>query len=219
MFELSEAAYGFLDGFDCEQVTADEVAEAASEFLVAPGDSFWHDSELWRTHTLMFGTPDITQTEDYLFDYSNYQVALDTLSEKYPGDVEDAGFGHWTYSKFVCVKVRVLDEDGRVTAAFAHAYDMVKRAEEYPILDEQHYMELESRIQDDNVKWWAEYNNVDADAVFKAWQDDVVYVEGVGSGFTILGGNGETDGEDWADRDQIIVDLIRAHTEAEAANV
>ena len=66
-------------------------------FKVVVCGTMWFDDEVWKTHTLMFVAPDISLTDDYLIDYSNYQVALDELKTAFPEDVEDASFGHWTY--------------------------------------------------------------------------------------------------------------------------
>ena len=216
MFELSEAALAVLE--NTVFATEVSVAEAAEDALTRPGDSFWRDDELWVTHTLMFATPDRSQTDDYLYDYSNYRVALRELSEEFPSHVEDAGFGHWTYSQFVCVKVRVLDENGQITPAFVKAYDLARQAEEYIMIDEFDYMELEGEVQDEYVREWANDNGVEPDLVFEAWYENDIYVEGVGSGFTILGENGETDGLPWDERDAALVKLIHdAHTRRLAA--
>lgn len=208
--ELSKEATTWLAGMDAS-IAANKVIEAAADAVNTPSDSVWSDPELWNTHTLMFGTPDITLTDDYLIDYSNYRVAFAELDEAFPGDVEDASFGHWTYSRFVCVKVRVLDEAGDITGAFAMACDLAERIGEYPILDEQHYFDLEYEVQTESVRQWAEYMEVDVDATLNAWCDDVLYVDGVGSSFTILGANGETDNVAWDERDAVLVQLVRDH--------
>lgn len=206
MYELTEAAEAVILS---ERLNESELVETAQDALQQPGDSFWRDDELWVTHALMFATPDRALTDDYLIDYSNYRSILRDLTEEFPEDVEDASFGHWTYSRFVCIKVRVLDEDGKITGGFAKAFAAGKALEDYFIYDEQDYMELEQEVQDEYVREWARDNDVEPDLVFEAWWEGDIYVEGVGSGFAILGENGETDGLPWDERDAALVKLIQ----------
>lgn len=138
-------------------VDYDTVVSRAEEALEHPADSAWSDEELWVTHTLMFSTPDITLTDDDLPGWSNYRSILKALKDAYPDDVEDASFGHWTFSKFCAVKVRVIDADGFITPAFAEAVEIAYDLEHNNFLfDEQDFMELETEISDAYLKQFAE---------------------------------------------------------------
>ena len=150
----------------------EDLEEAAEEALVHPPDSAWRDEDLWNTHTLMFATPSPELTDDYLLDYANYRAALEYLTENYPGDVEEATFGHWTYSQFVALKVRVRGDDGEVTEAYAAALTLTKQAEDYAILDEVIYSEEQSRVEYEAVKYWAESERLDVDHLYVVISDN-----------------------------------------------
>ena len=123
---------------------------AATSALKRPSESHWSDEEMWVTHTMMFQTPAWWLTEDYIVDQANYRAVLRDLSENYPDDVSDSTFGHWTYSTYQAIKVRVLDENGGVTKAFADAYGtylFIK--EQYPVYDEELLSQMESEVFDE----------------------------------------------------------------------
>lgn len=143
----------------------DELEEAAQDALEYPADSFWRDDELWNTHTLMFATPSPELTDEYYLGHANYLAALEYLTENYPGDAEAATFGHWTYSQFVAVKVRVRGDDGELTEAYAAAVTLSKQAEEYAILDEVIFDEERQRVELQAIAQWAEWENLDRDVL------------------------------------------------------
>lgn len=145
----------------------EDLEGAAEEALVHPPDSAWRDEDLWNTHTLMFATPSPELTDDYLLDYANYRAALEYLTENYPGDVEEATFGHWTYSQFVALKVRVRGDDGEVTEAYAAALTLTKQAEVDAILDEFIYGEEELRVEDAALKQWADWEKLDLETLIE----------------------------------------------------
>lgn len=153
----------------------DQLIEFAEDSLQTPSDSAWFDDELFNTHTMLFATPDISLTDDYTAEWSNYRTALSLLSEAYPDDVAEATFGHWTYSKFYAVKVRV-HRDGVITPAFAEAYGLVKSLEDYGLIDEDDWSELEREIADQHVTEWAQDNNVAPELVQQAMSElDINY--------------------------------------------
>lgn len=124
---------------------SETLIEAATTALTRPAESYWSDSDLWDTHTLMFSTPAWWITEDYIVDQANYRAVLKELSEKYPNDVEDATFGHWTYSTYQSIKVRVVDENRSITKAFAEAFEIATYLkEQHPVYDEELLSQLET---------------------------------------------------------------------------
>ena len=154
----------------------DYVLDRAYESVEHPADSAWSDDDLWNTHTLMFATPDISLTDDYLSDWSNYRSILRDLQQAYPDDVEDASFGHWTYSKFCAIKVRVIDAKGYVTPAFIEALEIAKDLEHNHLYDEQDCIELEYDIAEKHIAVFADDNNVQLDALQKVISDkDISY--------------------------------------------
>ena len=181
----------------------------AGECLKMPSDSMWSDEELWRTHTLMFDTPARELTDDYLYGTVNLDVAAELLTRLYPDDVSVDYFGSWTYSRFECLRVRVIDEDNQITAAFAHAYLLARCLEEYPLLDEELYWERENEIQYEDVKMWCEVWHADYDAFVDLWRDDVISVDGIGSSFSISSGIGKE--LPYGRQDQALADFVNAH--------
>ena len=136
------------------ELSDEDLVQAATDALKRPSESAWYDSDLFVTHTLMFSTPAWSLTDDYMVDQANYRAVLRDISEKYENDVEAATFGHWTYSRFEAIKVRVVDESGDITKAFAEMVSIVKHiAEQDPIYDEGLYYELESEVFDRNMDY------------------------------------------------------------------
>ena len=153
-------------------VDYETVIERAEEALQHPADSAWRDDELWNTHTMMFSTPDIALTDDYLPDWSNYRSILKALSEAYPDDVSDCTFGHWTYSRFMAVKIRVIDADGFITPAFAEAVEIAYDLEHNNHLyDEDDYMNLQAEAEARAVAVFAEDNDVDLEYLWEAMEE------------------------------------------------
>lgn len=157
-------------------VDVDTVLEHAEGALEHPSDSAWRDDELWSTHTLMFSTPDIALTDDYLGDWSNYRTALRLLSEAYPDDVEDATFGHWTYSRFMAVKVRV-HRDGVITPAFCEAVGLVEGLKDYGLIDEDDYSELRQEVSEQYLTEYAKQAGVSYQNLCEAMEKLDVYYE------------------------------------------
>jgi len=140
--------------------TEETLLSMAHDALERPSDSGWHDSELWETHTLMFSTPDWSLTDDYPIDQANYRDALEILSTAYPRSAESATFGHWTYSRFECVRVRVCYTSGEITPAFALACALIESMRDYPLLSDETHSELLREISDSNFEWsWNEAVN------------------------------------------------------------
>lgn len=165
---------------DDKQVPWEELEDLADSLLEHPSDSLWRDEELWHTHTLLFGTPDPTLTDDYLGDYANYRYALAQLEDNYKGDVEEATFGHWTYSRFVAIKVRVRDEEGELTEAFIEAITLWQLAQEEGVLDWDTYSEELSRVESEQVDYLATEHKVDRDILFDVLTENGSYNPGYG---------------------------------------
>lgn len=159
----------------------EKILERASDALDTPSDSYWFDKDLWNSHTLVLSTPDINLTDDYLADWSNYRSVLRELSEQFPDDVEDATFGHWTYSKFYAVKIRVIDDKGEITEAFAELSGILDKLEDYPIFDEQDYYELEEEVRTTHLTDLANDYQCNLEGLVDAMEKlDVYYTPGHG---------------------------------------
>lgn len=155
--------------------------EFAENALETPSDSGWFDEELWKTHTLVLGTPDISLTDDYLVGWSNYRSILRDLSEEFPGDVENAEFGHWTYSKFKAIKIRVVDDMGWLTDAFVKLFEIVEDLKQTALYDEDDFSELEEERRTELLTEIADDNKVSYDGLRGAMEDlNVYYVPGYG---------------------------------------
>ena len=128
--------------------------EFVRESLERPSDAGFWDEELYVTHTLAMHTPAWYLTDDYIIGQANYRAALEELSEV---GAEAATVGHWTYSQFECIKVPMLTEDGAITAAAVALWNIHMRLQDYPMLDEQLWSELEWEVNDramtDALEW------------------------------------------------------------------
>lgn len=165
MFKVSKAAKEVLEeviepyGPSLDWESLQDFAERALE---RPGDAAFWDDDLYNTHTLMFHTPDWELTDEYIIDQANYRTALRLLTDEFPEDVEAATVGHWTYSRYECIKVRVLTDKGAIHPAFVRAMSFVVGLENYPVLDDEAYSELEydvfSRTIDDVLAYDLPYD-------------------------------------------------------------
>lgn len=131
-----------------------ELEAFVREALERPSDAGFWDEELYVTHTLAMHTPAWHLTDDYIVEQANYRVALEELSEV---GAEAATVGHWTYSQLECIKVPMLTEDGAITAAAVALWNIHMRLQDYPVLDEQLWSELEWEVNDramtDALEW------------------------------------------------------------------
>lgn len=170
---------------DGATLAGDSIVAAAREALQVPSDSLWSDSELFTTHTTMFATPHIGLTNDYLMEWSNYQSILEDMGREYPGDVSPETFGHWTYARFVCIKVRVVDAEGYITAAFVDALEIQAHlTNNYPIWDEDQYLSLQHEIETEDIEEFATDNDIPVKALYEVMDTEGVYYH-LGEGWDI----------------------------------
>jgi hypothetical protein len=140
--KLTRAAKRMLNG---SHLTEERVVELAREGLVQPSDSYFRDEDVFVTHTLMFHTPAWSITHDDPKGETIYRMAKDQLS-RYGRSVTEESVGHWTYSRFSCLKVRVLTDAGNITTAFVHA--LIIATDEDGMWGE-YYHEVEEEIWDE----------------------------------------------------------------------
>ena len=144
-----------LDAYALDGMDSDALIAAATSALERPSDSGWWDDDLFSTHTLMFATPDWSLTDEYIVGQANYRAILEDMSSAYarhPGAVESATFGHWTYSRYQCIKVRVCYADGTIHPAFVDAYAIAQGLErDYPLYSDETHSELELEVWDRTV--------------------------------------------------------------------
>lgn len=134
---------------DWETPDDETLIKLALEALERPSDSIWFDPELWDTHTTLFHhAPD---SDDTIAE-SNHRSILRDLSSAYarfPGAISEDSFGHWTYSRFNTIKIRVLYSNGEIHPAFTDAITIaIALRDNYPLYDDSDYSELESEYWD-----------------------------------------------------------------------
>lgn len=171
-----------LDPYAGDSLSDDYILDMARQALTRPSDSYWHDDRIWNTHTFMFASaPD----SDDLVSKSNYRRILEDMLTAYPrnGMIEASGFGHWTYSHFDAVLVRVTYANGEVTPAFADALAIAYALEHsYPVYVDDDYSELESaewdRAIEDAIDWVSKQDDAgEWDQTFKESVLDYLYSE------------------------------------------
>ena len=82
---------------------------------------------------------------------SNHTAITERLS-KYEDDVEEISHSHWAVGHVDGFTVRVYNNDGTITAAFEEFYKIQSELEDYPVLDEQAWSDLES---EERAEFWA----------------------------------------------------------------
>ena len=91
-----------------------------------------------------------------ILDKANAQ-AIDAELAPYieSGDVIPQTHSHWAVGYVEGYAIRVYDESGEVAAVFRAWCDIQARLEDYPVLDESLYSELETEAQDEAWECWA----------------------------------------------------------------
>lgn len=122
---------------------AETILKYAQDALTRPSDSYWQDDSLWETHTLAFSSaPDSDDTVAQ----SNYRTILEDLGSAYsrcPDAVEASGFGHWTYSHYDAIRIRVTYANGEIHPAFADAVAIAEALKGYPLYSDEDHSNLE----------------------------------------------------------------------------
>jgi hypothetical protein len=147
---------------DLSDVDPDELVKAAQEALKRPTDvGYFGDRALWS----VWGVVGTQGPDPDALEASNWRVTLADLQGRAVHDdgdqaddpaeyVDTEVFSHWAYGYVTHMVVRVLvDTDGPVetsnlTATFVRAVEIAQSLQDYPVLDESDYSELESEGQE-----------------------------------------------------------------------
>ena len=168
-------------------IDIDQVLKAANDSLAEPSDSYWRDKDLWDTKTMMFATPDIALTNDDASGYSNYRSIYAHFKDVFPGEIEEVTFGHWTYSRFLALEVTVIDDNGAITKCFAKMVDVAKNLQDYGIFDDDDYLELCWKLEEEYIDEVASDWGVDASKLYELLSQDIITVEGSPNDLVIRG--------------------------------
>jgi len=155
--------------FNRLDVTEEEVLKRAEELLTRPDNANFSDPDLWDTHALMFDTPNITMTRDYVWQYARYLEALDDLKISYPDDVSDYSFSGWGYRDNVAIKIRVIDDEGNLTPAFVEAVE-IENTDDYGY---DRMVEIDDRFINEDLDALAKDLEVDRDVLKEVVIDDL----------------------------------------------
>lgn len=147
----------------------EEVLKRAEEVLTRPDNANGFDPDIWDTHAIMFDTPNITMTRDYVWEYARYLEALADLSVAYPDDVADESFAGWGYRENVGIKIRVIDDEGNLTPAFIEAVE-IENTEDYGY---DRMVELDDRFMSEDLDALAKDLEVDRDVLKEVVVDDL----------------------------------------------
>lgn len=162
----------------------EDLAAFVRESLDRPSDAGFWDEELYVTHTLAFHTPAWHLTHEYIIDQANYRDALEILE---PLGAEAATVGHWTYSTFECIKVPMVNENDEITPAAVALWELSMRLQDYPLISDETYSELEWEVNDramtDALEWAEHQREIEISDDEKAkitelyWEDYYGYYE------------------------------------------
>jgi hypothetical protein len=150
--------------------------EAAARELAGNWRSFecfiWHRAKdlddadqwmIWYTSSPQAG----------LLEQSNEKVINERLAPYSEGDDPDVVFerhSHWAVNTLTGISIRVVRADGSITEAFREFCRIKERLEDYPILNESHYSELEYGATLENYahEMWREGKNLP-----EGWESEV----------------------------------------------
>ena len=127
-------------------ITREDADKAATAALGGLRDGYGSGpgKDGWDGWAIVMATPDPDLTDDYLIDVSNLYRALADLQGVNEDDVDTGWFGHWTYSRYLSLSVRVVGKSGkRVTPVFVRWLELVNAMRDYLLLDESDYSERE----------------------------------------------------------------------------
>lgn len=124
------------------------IEELAKMAIQKPDDfGYWGDEEMFVT----WGFSGHNQTAiSPILDQANFRAACDQLMTKYPDDFRIESFRHWACSWVEQLVCRILAHKERgfvkdnITEAFIEAIELHKSKDDYPILDEQIFSEMEA---------------------------------------------------------------------------
>lgn len=143
-------------------IDPDELVKAAQQALERPSDvGYFGDKELWS----VWGVVNTQGPDPSTLDASNWRVMLADLQGRAVHDdgdqsddpaeyVDTETFSHWAFGYVTHMVVRVLvDTDGpleasNLTYTFVRAVELAQSLQDYPVLDESDYSELESEGQE-----------------------------------------------------------------------
>ena len=74
---------------------------------------------------------------------SEFKSILTHLQETDPDNVIESSMGHWTYSSFDLILVRLFDDSGAPTEAALAADEVLRGLEDYPVFNEEAVSEAE----------------------------------------------------------------------------
>lgn len=115
--------------------------EIINRALERPSDfAYFGDKPLFETWGLC---GPMTHRDADALTKSNYRVILKDLQERFSDDIEAdievLSSSHWAVGWTEQIMVRVLDDEGEPTEAFAAVLDWADALENYPVADEQDY--------------------------------------------------------------------------------
>lgn len=143
-------------------IDPDELVRAAQQALERPSDvGYFGDRALWS----VWGVVGTQGPDPDTLEASNWRVMLSDLQGRAVHDdgdqsddpaeyVDTETFSHWAFGYVTHMVVRVLvDTDGpleasNLTYTFVRAVELAQSLQDYPVLDESDYSELESEGQD-----------------------------------------------------------------------
>lgn len=110
------------------------------------GYGYWgpYRDQLGESWGFVFSKADANNS---LLDDSNFEVLTNRLESEFGNDENDqfivAGFGGWM-GHIDQLMIRLLDDNEEITPIALYVYDVLCQLDDYPILDEEHFSNLES---------------------------------------------------------------------------
>jgi hypothetical protein len=127
---------------DVDNYTIEYLAQSALE---KPKDfGYWGSVDMFNT----WGFTGIDQTRDSnILDRSNFRVISNDLMKMYPNDFEIESYSHWACGSIDRLVCRILKSPGdiieeNITLCFFQAMEWHRTLEQYPVADDDDYLDL-----------------------------------------------------------------------------
>lgn len=130
-------------------LTEDEVLSIVDQIQEQTEGMFVLDRKIETTHVMAFSHAWTLSSDETSLLHAVNQFAAKMELEDQKADFDETTFGHWTYSSYDTLAIRVLSDDQTtVEVGAAVLADLQNKLEDYPVLDDELYSIAESNVND-----------------------------------------------------------------------
>lgn len=112
---------------------------------------FGYSGDLDLGHTWAFVPVSVHRDSDAL-QRSNYEVIYQDMLKRFPDDTDYTPCSHWLVGWFDHLTIRLIDENGLETAASEAIQEWLRKLDDYPVADEEHFSNTEYEEQLETIR-------------------------------------------------------------------